>query len=49
MNRREIVRREFYAGTAKIFFEAVKLRGSGNRYDPRFLSEQPRQSAFAGE
>jgi len=40
---REIVRRQFHVCAAKILFETVQLGGSGNRYDPRLLREQPRQ------
>jgi hypothetical protein len=40
---RKIVRRQFHVCAAKILFETVQLGGSGNRYDPRLLREQPRQ------
>lgn len=37
----QIVRRQFDAGRADILLEALELRGSGNRNDPRFLGKQP--------
>ena len=37
----EIVLGQFYGRCAQILVQPMQLRGSGNRNDPRFLSQQP--------
>ena len=39
----QVARCQRHVRRAKIFLQAVQLRGSGNRYDPPFLGEQPRE------
>src|SRR5581483_5731723 len=43
MNGLQIFRSQFYARATEILFEAVKLRSSWDRHNPRLLGEQPRQ------
>ena len=39
----EIVWCEFHCSCAKVLFQAVQLRGAGNRHDPRPLRQNPRE------
>lgn len=39
----EVVTTQFNFSRSDILLKPVYLRGSGNRNDPRFLSEQPRK------
>ena len=39
----QIVWCEFHCGCAKVLFQAVQLRGAGNRHDPGLLRQNPRE------
>src|SRR5437763_1038851 len=39
----KIVGRQFDAGRPDVLFQAVQLRGAGDRNDPRLLGQQPRE------